>query len=664
MQTPFHELEPPHHQRDVDGLRAVAVLAVILHHYYPGISPSGFVGVDVFFVISGYVITLQLRRRADASWADYLTDFYARRVKRLLPALLLCVAVTSAAFVFLTTRPQAEMFRTGSFALVGVSNLYLLGRSSDYFSLQAQLNPFTHTWSLGVEEQFYAVYPLILALTGLSRQKTRRGRERATNALLLLSSLSVIAYLALSATRPLAAFYLMPTRFWELGLGGLTAIASSSALVKRAREFSLRSICNIAFVALLAACYVPNAIPLLATLGSAVAASVLVLSLGPGNAVFGLLSSRPMVYMGVISYSLYLWHWSILVLGKWTIGVGHWSAPILIALTVALAAASYHFVEKPLRYARWTDSSIKTVAYGVFAATAFAVASAIIFPKAAKSYNSTVPLLLGVPDVDPWPALACNGRELTERYANPFTACLHANRSAAKPHALYLVGDSHAAQLVSMAARAVKDTAFAVRFINRETSLDFPYVLIDNKTSKAATLDYIVRDSLPGDVIVVAFHRGQLNQSRDSHIPLKERVELNDKAEHFLENMRPYIGAFAATGVKMILVRDTPLMSVVATSPSCLLQIRLLGQSICRIRLTQDVHTRERQDLVFDALENMSPSVFIWDPLPYIYKNRDFLEVVDEAGIYVMWDWNHVTTYQAELIAPWFKQFLTKVTAE
>ena len=111
MQTPFHELEPPHHQRDVDGLRAVAVLAVILHHYYPGISPSGFVGVDVFFVISGYVITLQLRRRADASWADYLTDFYARRVKRLLPALLLCVAVTSAAFAFLTTRPQAEMFR-------------------------------------------------------------------------------------------------------------------------------------------------------------------------------------------------------------------------------------------------------------------------------------------------------------------------------------------------------------------------------------------------------------------------------------------------------------------------------------------------------------------------------------------------------------------------
>jgi hypothetical protein len=307
---------------------------------------------------------------------------------------------------------------------------------------------------------------------------------------------------------------------------------------------------------------------------------------------------------------------------------------------------------------------VKTVAYGVLVASAFAVASAISFPRAAKSYNSTLPLLLGVPDVDPWPASDCNGQEFTERYSNPFSACLHANRSVAKPHALYLVGDSHAAQLLPMANVATKETAFDVRFINRETSLDFPYVLIDNKASNADTLDYIVRDSLPGDVIVVSFHRGQLSDLRDSHIPLKEAVELNNKAEHFLENMRPYIGAFASKGVKIILVRDTPLMNVVATSPSCLLQIKLLGQSICRVRRTQDLHTRKRQDIVFDALKNESRSVFIWDPSPYIYENRDFLEVVDAAGIYVMWDWNHVTAYQSEELAPWFKQFLTNVIAE
>jgi hypothetical protein len=194
--------------------------------------------------------------------------------------------------------------------------------------------------------------------------------------------------------------------------------------------------------------------------------------------------------------------------------------------------------------------------------------------------------------------------------------------------------------------------------------LDFPYVLIDNKTSKADALDYIVKDSLPGDIVVVSFHRGQLNKSRDSHIPLNEAVALNDKAKNFLENMRPYIGVFASKGVKIVLIRDTPLMSVVATSPSCLLQIRLLGQSICRVRRTQDLHTRRRQDLVFDALKNGSRSVFIWDPSPYIYKNKDFLEVVDESGSYVMWDWNHVTAYQSELFAPWFRQFLTKVDAE
>lgn len=664
MQSTLREREQPHYQPEIDGFRAVAVFAVIFHHYYPDVFPSGYVGVDVFFVISGYVITLQLSRRPDSRWVDYLGDFYSRRVRRLLPALLLCIAITSAAFIFLTTRPQAEVFRTGSFSLVGLSNLYLLDRSRDYFSLQAQLNPFTHTWSLGVEEQFYIVYPLLLALTGFSRRKKSAGRAHAIKLLILLSSLSLIAYIGLSVAHPLAAFYLMPTRFWELGLGGLTVIASNRQFIKPPREVLFRVFSIAAFAALLGVCCVPNTTPLLATLGATVAACMLLLSIRRGDAVFEILSCRPMVYVGVISYSLYLWHWSLLVLGKWTIGLNLWSAPVLIVLSVVIAAASYHFVERPLRYARWTDSSMKTAIYGVSVAAVFAVAIAITFPRLAKSYNSTLPLLLGVPDVDPWPTLDCHGKELTERYSNPFATCLHANRNAAKPHALYIVGDSHAAQMAILGKLATREMAFGVRFINRESLSDFPFVLIDNKISNAETLDYIVRDSMPGDLIVVSFHRGWLNESRDSHIPLEDAAELNDKAEHFLQNMTPYIGAFASKGVKIIFVRDTPLMNAVATSPSCLLQIKLLGQSICRVQRTQDLHTRQRQDAVFDALENKSRNVYIWDPLPYIYKNNDFLEVVDEAGIYVMWDWNHVTAYQLELLAPWFKQFLTRVIAE
>ena len=214
------------YRRDIDGLRAVAVVAVIVHHYFLELLPSGFLGVDVFFVISGYVITQSLVKIEAGSLAGYLAVFYSRRVRRLMPALLFCVAVTSTAFLLLASEPPEEVFRTGALALLGLSNLYLANSANDYFSLATQLNPFTQTWSLSVEEQFYLLYPPLLAFVGLACRPRAGAATGAQKSLFVLSCISLLLYLYLQQRNTPLAFYMMPARFWELCAGGMLYLAA------------------------------------------------------------------------------------------------------------------------------------------------------------------------------------------------------------------------------------------------------------------------------------------------------------------------------------------------------------------------------------------------------------------------------------------------------
>jgi len=138
---------------EIDGLRALAVIAVIIDHFNKALLPSGYLGVDIFFVISGYVISSSLYNSSAKSFGDFITGFYSRRLKRLVPALVVCILATGILICLFDPNPRASL-RTGELALFGLSNIYLLRQATDYFGASAQLNAFTHTWSLGVEEQF------------------------------------------------------------------------------------------------------------------------------------------------------------------------------------------------------------------------------------------------------------------------------------------------------------------------------------------------------------------------------------------------------------------------------------------------------------------------------------------------------------------------------
>ena len=208
---------------EIDGLRAFAVVAVIINHFNKEILPNGYLGVDIFFVISGFVITSSLYQRPSKNFKDFISGFYERRIKRLVPALSVFVLITSIAICLFNPFAGTSL-KTGLSSLFGLSNIYLFQVSTDYFARSTDLNVFTHTWSLGVEEQFYILFPFLIWFSGFGRQ-TKNGSRNLFLAVGSLAIASLISFLYLYPINQPAAYFLMPTRFWEMASGCLLFIA-------------------------------------------------------------------------------------------------------------------------------------------------------------------------------------------------------------------------------------------------------------------------------------------------------------------------------------------------------------------------------------------------------------------------------------------------------
>jgi peptidoglycan/LPS O-acetylase OafA/YrhL len=328
---------------DVDGLRAVAVLAVLAYHAFPQSAPGGFAGVDVFFVISGFLITgILLDGLRDGSFS--LADFYWRRVRRIFPALILVLA-SSLALGWLLLLPD-EFMQLGKHVAAGagfVSNI-VFWREAGYFDSAAELKPLLHLWSLGVEEQYYLVWPLLLFLF-------RRSPKHMLVMMAGLAAASFAANVWLTGERPWAAFYLPVTRFWELLAGGLLAFfASQEGKNGNAKAAAGAALLVVTFVLLHGQRDFPGWWALLPVLGTA-----LLISAGPAAWINRrLLSNRAMVYVGLISYPLYLWHWPLLSFARIVEG-GEPPASLrwgLLAASLVLSVLTYELVEKKIRFAR------------------------------------------------------------------------------------------------------------------------------------------------------------------------------------------------------------------------------------------------------------------------------------------------------------------------
>ncbi|MCX4149286.1 MULTISPECIES: acyltransferase family protein [Paraburkholderia] len=433
---------------DVDGLRALAVVPVILYHFrLTHLAPGGFVGVDIFFVISGFLITKILHdKNQDGGYR--IADFYGRRAKRILPALfvmlLFCILCT-----FITGFPGdvASISRSVIGSVMSISNL-LFYFSSGYFDAKMAHNPLLHTWSLSVEEQFYVFFPILMFLLKRSTHRVR---------VLVISCIAGASFLwaaEMVRTNPAAAFYLVPSRAWELMVGALMAIEAFPTISRPVvSEFAALLGISIIFASIRLTNSLtpfPGPAALAPCLGAA-----LIIHAGVGRKTYvsKLLGSSPLRFVGMISYSLYLWHWPVYVIYSDAIHIPGTVDKIgLMAACIFISWLSFRFVEKPFRRAKFSGGSSGTLKLAGAAAAAMciaavsaSVASATLFPV-----PGNVARVLSFSNYDAGKVMR-DGRCFLTSAANDYSlfdvkSCL-ATRHGVKN--VLLLGDSHAAELWS-----------------------------------------------------------------------------------------------------------------------------------------------------------------------------------------------------------------------
>ncbi len=578
------EAAPSHlsYRPDIDGLRAVAVLPVVLYHYRVGPFGGGFIGVDIFFVISGFLISALIHKNL-LEGRFSLVDFYERRVRRIFPALfaVLGVCVVASAVMFLPG-DLANFGKTlGSTALFA-SNMELL-RESGYFERAAELKPLLHTWSLAVEEQFYLVFPPLMMLTA---------RWPRWALLSLLAALGIASYglgVWIVGFHPPMAFYIAPTRAWEVLLGVLLAIgrppAPRSPLV--ADGLSLLALGAVAWSILgftsEALFPGPNAV-----LGCGGAAMLLYLGASPRPTLAGrLLATPPMVFVGRISYSLYLWHWPLLVFASYYAfdGLGLWVKAPLIALSIALAALSEHFVERPFRGSRSKVSRRAAFTLGGLAmVAALAVAVVVI---GFKGFPGRLPAAARV-DL----AVTEEQRAGHCPVAGPsgIVGLCGLGHTAGAPADFLLWGDSLASAL-SPAVEAAADQAHRTGWFLQHNAcapllgvnrVGFPECRRFNAMAMRAALDPRIRTVLlVGRWALASEGVGNGDASGRRAVLTSEGAQPDARRDNhpvFTAALENLVGRLRAAGKTVILVHSTPELS--APPPQALAKAVILGRAI------------------------------------------------------------------------------------
>jgi peptidoglycan/LPS O-acetylase OafA/YrhL len=433
------------YRADIDGLRALAIIPVLFYHVgVPGFA-GGFVGVDVFFVISGYLICGLID--ADIKAGSFsIGNFYKRRILRILPALFVMFLVTSAlAYVYCLPVELKEYSRSLASAVGSASNIYFAS-TAGYFDAPAATKPLLHTWSLGVEEQFYLIAPLLMLLA------YRFLPKRAKLLFAILAIISFAAALVVNYRNTDFVFYLTPFRAWELALGALLAIGFFPV-----PETALgRNICGVTgmLFVLGAVVFGSASAPLLAVTSLAsVGSALLIASSERGPSMAGkLLSLRPLVFIGLISYSLYLWHWPLIVFQR-TDGLLVADASntttelVLIVVSIAVACVSWKFIELPFR-AKARHAS-RAAVFGVASTamvSAFALCGLVLIANGAPSrFPDRVVAVASYLAYDPSAAFRSGQCYLaSNRQHLDVHACMTLDRKRLN---YLLVGDSHAAHL-------------------------------------------------------------------------------------------------------------------------------------------------------------------------------------------------------------------------
>jgi peptidoglycan/LPS O-acetylase OafA/YrhL len=625
----------------IEGLRAVAVLSVLLYHLKDALLPGGFTGVDVFFVISGYVIAKSLRADSAASLGAFILGFYKRRILRIVPALVFfLVSLSFACALFIPDSwLSAGNNETALWAFFGLSNFYLLHSADGYFSMRIPFNPFSHTWTLGVEEQFYVLFPLVFYLW------LRRGAWRLLPALGLVS-LVIAAYQ--SQASPLAAFYLLPSRFWELAAGALLFQAQS-----RLRWSPWLAPLGAAFLALGFLFAGPANFPFPWALAPVAGTVLLILGLRDrSGAIQAVLESRVLTYIGRISYSLYLWHWGIFALFRWTIGLSEPSTVLGALLVTALVSAlSYHVVEQPFRRgAFWRRQPGWRIAAGGMAAVL------VVQHAVAGLYATRNSLGLNL-------SITTNEYDWSPYISRP--------ASQAGQH-LFVIGDSHAETYGNMAYLAAQKHGAQVTIFSR---LGCPVANLWTTVAHASpscrhieqdVVAFLQARARPGDVVLLASLRvprlsaqsGSFDLDRQRLLWRADPARIADRKQALAEAGR-LIEKLQEMKLHVILDAPKPLFRAPPfrcldwfnrSNPACEAGFELSRELLLEYRAPIMASLRQLE---------RSHGVRVWDPFPILCPGAK-CSALDGARP-IFFDADHLSGYGGRLLVDSFSAALAEL---
>lgn len=434
---------------EIDGLRTIAILPVILFHLgYSWIS-GGYYGVDVFFVISGYLITtILVAKISDDDFSMF--EFWTRRVRRLFPALLVVILLFLIVYPFTVFKPNIRLLSTDIFpAIFSYFNMYALIHFGDYWGVAAEKSYFLHTWSLSVEEQFYLVYPFFLLVV-------YKYFKSFILPLVIITLLSFSFYVYFLHTNEDYAFYLLPSRIWELSIGGILSLFSVRNWIKNNLLKNL--IIFVGLILILVSYFIPIQINNTNGYGALLSVSgvAIILGLCSQNDFLGkILSTKPFVYIGKFSYSLYLWHWPIIVLfGSFSLQLSHYNKHyiniIIFIITLLLSVFSYHFIENKTRNAKYTLKLVVVLIISAISLSLYYKSDSFDVFYSSK-YNQ-VKYYLRYYDISPTPVNLEKYKALTynvfmpdkkEIYKNAFKEEGIITTVDGKKPELMLLGDSH-----------------------------------------------------------------------------------------------------------------------------------------------------------------------------------------------------------------------------
>ena len=649
----------PVYRHDVDGLRAVAIIAVVVYHAFPALLPNGNVGVDIFFVISGYLISQLLIRQFVKNTFSF-SDFFNRRIRRIFPALLcMLLVVMIMGLLFLFPNEYAQLGRHIGAGAGFFANL-LLYTEVNYFDKSAAYKPLLHLWSLGVEEQFYVMWPILLYLF--------RHRLRSVPALITtLIVASFLVNLRLDATLPIASFYWPMSRVWELLIGTLVVHILASPTVRQRLLFTpiiAHSISAVGIILLVASMFWAGG-DASYTYYSAIlpiTGAILVIVAGE-RAWFNriILANPVMVWIGLISFPLYLWHWPLLSFANFFTNTEPSIAMriVLVAISVLLAWLTYAYLEKPLRQGALRSIPTRYFTYATFACGIvgyFLIGSGLIMP-----FNRNAP----ASEVSSSPAVVTNTPLCAGIENNYLVTCLHHQRGNDTTEEFVFIGDSHAEVLAAGNNIPHSTTAFAVhyclpllgaeRFVDQSSR---PFGCDDIRKLPAFINNLRANPPVHHRTIFIA---GRFVALEPSSNIVSDRRGFYQFSGPRLDANTVNLDAVFQTGLQrtltalttlpntsVVFIDQVPELDFMPMNCNRLQLFRSLAESNCTTPQPPIMQAFARYKLNVSAVLANFPTVRRYDPMQSLCHNNQCAIMTNGYALYI--DTNHLTPYGASLV--------------